>query len=129
MNISEAARKAGLPVKTVRYYEEIGLVQPDRSANGYRSYRARDLNRLAFVGRARSLGFSVAECRTLLHLHDDPARTSAEVKTLAQTHLDAIDAKISGLRAMRETLSELVTACAGDGRPECPILRGIAAGG
>jgi MerR family transcriptional regulator, copper efflux regulator len=129
MNISEAARRSGLPVKTVRYYEEIGLVHPERSANGYRRYRPRDLHRLAFVGRARSLGFSVTECRTLLHLYDDPSRTSADVKAVAKTHLEAIDAKISGLRAMRETLSVLVTACAGDGRPECPILQGIAAEG
>lgn len=126
MNISEVARHAGLPVKTVRYYEEIGLVHPERSANGYRSFRPRDLHRLAFVGRARSLGFSVTECRTLLQLYDDPARASADVKAVAQTHLDEIDAKIAGLKAMRATLSSLVAACAGDHRPDCPILQGIA---
>jgi MerR family transcriptional regulator, copper efflux regulator len=129
MNISEVARRAGLPVKTVRYYEEIGLVQPERSANGYRSYRPRDLHRLAFFGRGRSLGFSVTECRTLLHLYDDPARASADVKAVAQTHLDEIDAKIVGLKAMRTTLSALVSACAGDHRPDCPILQGIAVAG
>lgn len=129
MNISEAARLAGLPVKTVRYYEEIGLVQPDRSANGYRSYRPRDLNRLTFVGRARSLGFSVVECRTLLDLYDDPDRASADVKAVAKAHLDDIDARIAGLRTMRETLASLVTACAGDSRPDCPILKGIARAG
>lgn len=126
MNISEVAQRAGLPVKTVRYYEDIGLVSPQRSANGYRSYRARDLHRLAFVGRARSLGFSVAECRTLLRLYDDPSRASADVKAVAQTHLKEIEAKIQGLRAMRETLCALITDCAGDSRPDCPILKGIA---
>ena len=126
MNISEVARRAGLPVKTVRYYEEIGLVQPERSANGYRSFRPRDLNRLAFVGRARSLGFSVTECRTLLQLYDDPERTSADVKAVAQAHLEEIDTKIAGLTAMRATLSSLVAACAGDHRPDCPILQGMA---
>jgi Cu(I)-responsive transcriptional regulator len=129
MNISEAARRAGLPVKTVRYYEEIGLVHPERSANGYRSYRPADLKRLAFVGRARSLGFSVTECRTLLDLHDNPDRASADVKAVAQAHLDDIDARIAGLTAMRDTLATLVRACAGDSGPDCPILRGIAARG
>ncbi len=129
MNISEVAKRAGLPVKTVRYYEEIGLVRANRAANGYRSYGPRDLHRLAFVGRARSLGFSVLDCRTLLQLYDDPARASADVKAVAQTHLDEIDAKIEALRAMRDTLSTLVSACAGDQRPDCPILRGIAVSG
>ena len=127
MNISEVARRAGLPVKTVRYYEEIGLVAPVRSANGYRSYRPRDLHRLAFVGRARSLGFPVSDCRTLLQLYDDPTRASADVKAVAQAHLDEIARKITGLQAMQETLATLVSACAGDRRPDCPILQGIAA--
>jgi Cu(I)-responsive transcriptional regulator len=126
MNISEIARAAGLPVKTVRYYEDIGLVRAGRTANGYRAYRPRDLHRLAFVGRARSLGFSIEECRALLQLYDDPARTSADVKALAEAHLAQIDAKLAELAAMRATLSDLVTACAGDARPDCPILRGIA---
>jgi Cu(I)-responsive transcriptional regulator len=126
MNISEVARRAGLPVKTVRYYEEIGLVTAARSANGYRAYRPRDLHRLAFVGRARSLGFSIGECRALLQLYDDPGRASADVKALAEAHLAQIDAKLGELAAMRATLADLVTACAGDRRPDCPILTAIA---
>lgn len=126
MNISEVAHRAGLPVKTVRYYEEIGLVRAGRSANGYRAYAPRDLHRLAFVGRARSLGFSIDECRALLQLYDDPARASADVKAMAETHLAQIEVKLAELAAMRSTLSDLVAACAGDHRPDCPILRGIA---
>lgn len=126
MNISEVARQVGLPVKTVRYYADIGLVAAARTANGYRSFRPRDLHRLAFVGRARSLGFSIGECRALLQLYDDPGRASASVKALAEAHLAQIDAKLAELAEMRATLADLVTACAGDQRPDCPILRGIA---
>ncbi len=84
MNIGEAAAQSGVPAKTIRYYEEIGLIQPARRAdNGYRAYRAPDVHMLRFVQRARSLGFSVRDCRQLLQLYQDPHRASADVKALA----------------------------------------------
>jgi MerR family transcriptional regulator, copper efflux regulator len=129
MNISEVAARAGLPAKTIRYYEEIGLIRPLRGANGYRAFRDSDLHKLAFLGRARSLGFSIDDCRTLLALYEDQARASADVKAVARNHLERIDAKITELEAMRATLSDLVTACAGDRRPDCPILTGLATKG
>ncbi|MBN2905522.1 MAG: Cu(I)-responsive transcriptional regulator [Rhodobacteraceae bacterium] len=125
MNIGEVSTRTGLPAKTIRYYEEIGLVRPARGANGYRAFDQADLYRLAFVGRARSLGFTIEECRALLALYDDRDRASGDVKRIAQGHLAQIDAKIAELRAMRATLSDLVTACAGDDRPDCPILKGL----
>jgi Cu(I)-responsive transcriptional regulator len=125
MNIGEVARRSGLPAKTIRYYEEIGLIQPARGENGYRAFALSDLHRLAFVGRARALGFSIDECRTLLALYDDDTRASAQVKALAQEHLARIDGKISELQAMRATLAHLVDACQGDGRPDCPILEDL----
>jgi MerR family copper efflux transcriptional regulator len=127
MNISEAARQAGLPAKTIRYYEDIGLVTPPRDPNGYRAFRPRDLHALTFVARARSLGFTIGECRALLHLYQDPTRASADVKEIARSHLGRIDAKLAELAAMRATLTDLVDACAGDQRPDCPILKGLAA--
>lgn len=127
MNISEAARQAGLPAKTIRYYEDIGLVTPPRDPNGYRAFRPRDLHALTFVARARSLGFTIGECRALLHLYQDPTRTSADVKEIARSHLGRIDAKLAELAALRATLTDLVDACAGDQRPDCPILKGLAA--
>jgi len=129
MNISEAAKQSGLPAKTIRYYEEIGLIRPLRDGNGYRAFGPRDLHTLAFLGRARSLGFSIEDCRTLLQLYDDRSRASADVKAVARGHLKRIDAKIAELQAMRATLSDLVAACAGDRRPDCPILRGLAPAG
>lgn len=128
MNISDVAASTGLPVKTIRYYEEIGLIKPARSANGYRQFLDQDLHKLAFIGRARSLGFGIDACRSLLRLYDDPSRASSDVKTLAQTHLHEIDQKIAELDQMRATLSHLITSCAGNDRPDCPILADLAAG-
>ena len=129
MNIGDAAAASGLPAKTIRYYEEIGLVRPGRSANGYRDFSVIDTRKLAFVGRARSLGFGVEECRTLLSLYEDDNRASADVRALAGEHLTQIDAKIAELQAMRLTLSDLVERCRGDERPDCPIIDELAAQG
>lgn len=126
MNIGEVSERAGLPAKTIRYYEEIGLVIPPRSANGYRSFRDSDLHRLAFLGRARAMGFSIEDCRALLALYGDEKRESAQVKQIAESHLQAIDERIAQLQAMRATLAHLVQCCAGDSRPDCPILEDLA---
>jgi MerR family copper efflux transcriptional regulator len=126
MNISEVGKRAGLPPKTIRFYEEIGLIAPKREGNGYRVFSENDLHRLAFLRRARALGFSVQECRQLLELYKDESRASADVKTLAREHLARIDTQLEELHQMRATLAELINACAGDHRPDCPILRDLA---
>lgn len=122
MNIGEVSTRADLPAKTIRYYEDIGLVKPLRNANGYRAFRESDVHKLAFLGRARALGFSIEDCRALLALWGDKQRASADVRKIARGHLDEIDRKIADLTRMRETLSDLVAHCAGDDRPDCPIL-------
>lgn len=126
MNIGDVAKRAGLPAKTIRYYEEIGLVKPPRDLNGYRVFRDSDLHKLAFLSRARALGFTIEDCRTLLTLYEDQSRASADVKELAEAHLHKIEDKITQLQSMRDTLSELVHSCAGDNRPDCPILKDLA---
>ena len=126
MNISEVADQSGLPAKTIRYYEEIGLIRPLRGDNGYRRFRDSDLHKLTFLARARGLGFSIEDCRALLALYEDKGRHSADVKALAQDHLARIAEKIAALRAMQATLGTLVAACSGDARPDCPILSGLA---
>ena len=128
MNIGEAAAASGLPSKTIRYYEEIGLIRPARDGNGYRAFSGRDVHRLAFLARARGLGFSIGECRALLALYDDQGRASEDVKRLAERHLLRIDQRINELQALRQTLAGLVQSCAGDERPDCPILDDLAAG-
>ena len=122
MHIKEVAERSGIPPKTIRYYEEIGLVRPGRSGNGYRAFAEADLHKLTFLGRARALGFSIEDCRALLGLYEDEARESAQVKAIAEEHLTAIDEKIDQLQEMRATLSHLIDACHGDHRPDCPIL-------
>ena len=125
MNIGTAAEQANLPPKTIRYYEDNALVTPKREANGYRVFSENDLHKLRFLARARALGFAIEDCRTLLALYEDKGRSSAEVKELSRKHLDDIDQKIAQLQSMRNTLSHLVEACAGDHRPDCPILNDL----
>lgn len=125
MNIGDVSERSGVPAKTIRYYEDIGFIKPRRLPNGYRDFETKELHKLAFIGRARSLGFTIEDCRTLLELYNDSARASADVKRVAQQNLNEIDAKIADLQAMRSTLSHLIEECAGDHRPDCPILENL----
>lgn len=129
MNISDAADITSLQPKTIRYYEEIGLITPNRTANGYRSFTETHIHQLTFLARARALGFSVEDCRSLLALWEDRGRASADVRKIAQTHLLSIEDKIADLSAMRDTLRHLVNTCAGDNRPDCPILNSLSSSG
>ncbi|MDB4111509.1 Cu(I)-responsive transcriptional regulator [Yoonia sp.] len=122
MNIGQAGERAGLPSKTIRYYEDIGLIKPLRDANGYRAFRESDIHKLTFLGRARALGFTIEDCRNLLALWEDTGRASSDVRAIAKEHLQQIETKISDLQNMQRTLSDLVRDCAGDDRPDCPIL-------
>ena len=127
MNIGDVARRTGLPAKTIRYYEDIGLVTPPRQENGYRVYGDQELHKLGFLQRARRLGFTIEECRQLLSLYEDRNRASADVKALAEKHLAEIATKIRELQELKTTLEQLVGACHGDQRPDCPILDSLAA--
>ncbi|WP_170331875.1 Cu(I)-responsive transcriptional regulator [Ruegeria arenilitoris] len=125
MNIGDVAERSGLPAKTIRYYEDIGFIKPKRSLNGYRHFDEKELHKLAFIGRARSLGFTIEDCRSLLALYEDKERASADVKEIAKQNLKEIDDKIADLKAMHDTLSHLIDECAGDHRPDCPILKNL----
>jgi len=122
MNIGQASQRSGLAPKTIRYYEDIGLIRPDRGENGYRDYAEADVHKLLFLQRSRGLGFSVEECRQLLALYEDKSRASADVRDLTQAKLTEIDRKIRELTGLRRTLEHLVHACRGNDRPDCPIL-------
>ena len=122
MNVGEAARRAKLPPKTLRYYDEIGIVSPARAASGYREYTEADVHRLRFVQRARGLGFSVGDCRALLSLYVDEHRASREAKRVVEHQLETIDRKVAELESIRAVLRRLAADCDGDDRPECPIL-------
>jgi len=125
LNIGEVADRTGLRAKTIRYYEDIGLVRPLRDTNGYRVFRETDTHKLTFLARARALGFSIDDCRALLALYEDETRASADVKEIAAKHITEIEAKIRDLQSMHATLTHLAAECAGDNRPDCPILEGL----
>jgi MerR family transcriptional regulator, copper efflux regulator len=126
VNVKDVSRATGLPSKTLRYYEEVGLVAPARADNGYRVYSETDVHKLAFVGRARSLGFSLDDCRALLSLYEDRSRASADVKALAMDHVAQVDRKLAEMTMIKSELQRLVLACHGDDRPDCPIMNGLA---
>lgn len=123
MNIGDAAKASGVSAKMIRYYEQTGLIPPaDRTASGYRDYSDKDVHVLRFIRRSRDLGFSVAEITELLALWQDRSRQSADVKALARSHITALRQKIENLQQMADTLQTLADCCAGDHRPDCPIL-------
>ena len=127
MNIGSVARETGVPAKTIRYYESIGLIpQARRSDNGYRHYGDTDVAVLRFIQRARRLGFSVSDVGDLLALWHDRERASADVKALALRHVEEMERRIAELDALRRTLVDLAERCHGDDRPDCPILDDLA---
>ena len=127
MNIGKAAQATGVSAKMIRYYEAQGLIRPaDRTEGNYRDFSERDLNDLRFIRRARSLGFSIEEIARLLSLWRDDGRSSREVKALAEKHVADLYARIQEMREMADTLRHLAHCCAGDDRPDCPILSDLA---
>jgi len=128
MTIGEAASRSGMPPKTIRFYEQIGLIGPAaRLANRYRAYSENDVHTLRFIQRTRSLGFPLEDVRTLLSLYRDRRRASREVKRLAVRQIAEVDRRIAELREIRDVLADLAERCHGDDRPECPILDQFAA--
>lgn len=128
MNIGQAAEATGVSAKMIRYYESIKLIKPSaRTYSNYRTYTDNELHTLRFIKRARTLGFSLEQIRDLLSLWQDAGRASKDVKAIAQAHVDDLNRRIQEMTEMRDTLSHLAKACAGDHRPDCPILVGLAA--
>ncbi len=126
MNIGQASAMSGVSAKMIRYYEGVGLIRaPGRSGAGYREFGEADVNELRFIRRARNLGFPVDEIVRLLSLWRDRGRSSREVKAIASRHIADLDARIGEMQAMADALRDLAAACAGDDRPDCPILRDL----
>ena len=123
MNIGTLAQQSGVNPKTIRYYEDIGLLRPAaRRDNGYRHYADADVATVRFIKRARTLGFSTQDVAKLLNLWHDRDRASADGRALATRHAADIERRIAELEAVRRTLLDLVHRCHGDDRPHCPIL-------
>lgn len=127
MNIGQASDASGVSAKMIRYYEEIGLIQPmGRTGNNYRVYGNEEVHILRFIKRARNLGFSLEESERLLKLWRDKERESAAVKEVALTHISDLERRIAEMQGMVKTLKHLARCCGGDNRPNCPILDDLA---
>ena len=127
MNIGQAATASGVSAKMIRYYEQTGLIpEAARRDSGYRDYDDADVHRLRFIRAARDLGFSVGQIAELLALWSDRERASADVKTLALGHVEALKQKRAEIDSMIATLESLARRCHGDDRPDCPIIEGLA---
>jgi len=123
MHIGDAAKASGVSAKMIRYYESVGLLPPvARRQSGYRVYTDSDVHMLRFIRRARDLGFPVATIHELLGLWRDRLRKSADVRRIAQQHMVVLQQRIDALKQMVDTLQTLVACCAGNDRPDCPIL-------
>lgn len=129
MTIGQAAQRSGVPPKTIRYYESVGLISPAaRGENNYRGYGDKEVEILRFISRARRLGFSLSDVEKLLALYCDRRRPSREVKRLARRHVDDVDRRIADLITIKKALLLLVEKCSGDDRPDCPILDDLGSG-
>ncbi len=126
--IGQAAERAGVSARMLRHYESLGLLAGvARTDSGYRQYTEADVHTLRFIRRARDLGFSMDEIAQLLGLWQDKARASAQVKQIAQRHIQSLAERIAAMQAMQRSLQALVGCCHGDERPDCPILDDLAA--
>lgn len=124
--IGGLSKHTGTNIETIRYYERVGLLPtPPRSSGGYRLYGADSLKRLSFIRRARALGFSVAEVRTLLALADRRRRSCADVRVVAAAHLEDVKRKLADLRQMQRVLEETVAQCDAGSGSQCPVIEAL----
>lgn len=127
LTIGELAKRGGVNLETIRYYERVGLLtKPPRTSAGYRVFPDDAPRRLRFVKRAQELGFSLREIKELLALRIEPGKTRADVRKRAEAKIDDIDQKLRTLRKMKSSLVKLTAACHGNGSlSDCPILDGL----
>ncbi len=130
MSIGEAASRSGVAAKTIRFYEDEGIIAPaSRRENRYRSYSHVDVQTLRFIHRARNLGFTLREVAGLVALYRDQGRASQRVKRRALQHVADLDHKITEMRSIRDAISHLAERCRGEDRPECPVIEDLEAAG
>lgn len=125
-SIGELSRRTGVKVTTIRYYEQMGLINPaERSEGNQRRYEKNDLERLAFIRHARDLGFDVPAIRDLIALSQHPAAPCAGADRIAEDHLDAVREKIAKLRKLEQELERIVSHCSGHSVEDCYVIRAL----
>ena len=123
ITIGELSRRTGVNVETIRYYEKVKMLPvPQRTTGGRRIYGPIETRILAFIRRARELGFTPDEVRTLLDLGGPGKASCAEVRTIANAHLTDIRAKIADLKKLERLLAKTVAKCSGRQVPDCPVI-------
>ena len=126
MNIGDAARLSGVSAKMIRYYEEVGLIPSvSRTEAGYRIYKDADVYKLHFIRRCRDLGFSLSQAGELLSLWGNHSRQRADVKSIVESHINDLTLKIEEFQRMASILTTLSACCAGNEKPDCPILKAL----
>lgn len=126
MNIGEVAKLSQVSAKMIRRYEDQAIIpKAGRSFAGYRQYSEKDIHILAFVKRARELGFSMKDVKQLVGLWRNKSRPSAQVKSIAQKHRNELEKKLKEIQSMANAIDNLIQHCRGDERPDCPILEGL----
>jgi MerR family copper efflux transcriptional regulator len=126
MNISQVAKATQLSAKSIRLYENKGLIsKPIRSENGYRQYSNAHIDDLLIIARAKSVGFTLEECKALVHFANDAHTTSAEVKERAEQKLIEVKAKLAELTVIKNQLEKWVSECPGDSGRHCPIMEDL----
>ncbi len=127
LTTGQLAKKAGVKIETIRYYERIGLIpKPGRRESGYRQYSDETVKRVQFIRHAKELGFTLREIHELLSLRHDPGTPCSMVKSRAKSKIEDIEAKIRTLQGMKKALVKLTNACSGKGPlKECTILEAL----
>lgn len=125
--IGAVAKRTGIKVTTIRFYEQEGLIRaPERTISGRRLYADADVRRLSFIRHARALGFELGDIRSLLNLSDNPERPCHEADRIARANLLAVEARIVQLEALRQELARVVASCAGGNSAECRVIEALA---
>ena len=131
LTIGQVAKRSGIGIETVRFYEREGLIEdPPRSGSGYRLYPEEAITRIQFTRRAKELGFSLKEIKELLSLSVSPGTTCKDIKNRAQAKLTDIEDKVRTLQRMKKVLAKVTAACSEEGPvSNCPILEAMEQGG
>ena len=126
MYISEISKKLKITSRTVRYYEDIGIITSKRLENNYRFYDDKNIDKLKFLVRARKLGFALAECKELIKLFENKNRKSQNVRLIAKIKIESLTKQLKEIEDLKNSLEWLVNKCPGDNKPDCPIIDELA---